>query len=127
MNGMSRIFSDFLLSSTGSDIMFFRPTCLFCQYERCSVDARICPACGHLEPNPGLNARIDKAVSSLMLAAFIIALGAVFAIPGWLVHSYIGVGIAVFTFFCACKAVVMGVWYAFDPTLTIIPSVRPSH
>ncbi len=105
--------------------MFFGPTCLFCRYERCSVDARICPACGHLDPNPGLNSRIDKAVSGLILAAYIIFLGAVLAIPGWIVHPYIGVGIAVFIFFCACKAVIKGVWYAFDPTLTIIPSPVP--
>ena len=107
--------------------MFFRPTCLFCQYERCSVDAEICPVCGHSDPNPGLNSRINKVVCGLIWAAYIIFLGAILVIPGWAVHSYIGVGIAVFTFFCACKTVVKSVWYAFDPTLTIIPSARPSH
>lgn len=107
--------------------MFFPPTCLHCDYSPCSVDAAICPRCGHANPNPGFTSRSNEAIGGFVTAAWIAVVGAVFAIPGWMMHPYIGVAIGAFVVFCAIKAVFMGIWYAIDPTYSIVPAVRSSH
>jgi hypothetical protein len=107
--------------------MFFRSTCLHCGYSPCSVDASFCPRCGHAWPNPGLNSRINAVISGFFTAGYLLLVGGVFAVPGWMVHPYIGVSIGAFAVFCAVKVLCVGIWYAFDPTMTILPRVRSSH
>ena len=82
---------------------------------------------GHTNPNSGFTSRTNKAIGGFVTAAWIVVVEAVFAIRGRMMHPYIGVAIGALVEFCAIKAVSMGIWYALDPTYTLVPAVRSSH
>ena len=107
--------------------MFFSPTCLFCGYQPCSVDAAICPHCGHAYPNPGLRTRISVIFDSLMVVLGMSITAAVFACMGWMIHPYAGLAVIGCFLVWALLHVAKAVWYAVDPTLSILPRAQPAH
>jgi hypothetical protein len=107
--------------------MFFGPTCLFCGYHPCSVDADICPRCGHADPNPGLRSRIHRVICSLIGVLNIAILGMVFTGMAAMAHPYAGLAVAGCFLLWAVAHVARAVWYAVDPTLSILPRPRAAH
>ena len=107
--------------------MFFSPTCLFCGYRPCSVDADICPHCGHADPNPGLRSRISRIICSLIQGLTIAILGLVMAGTAAMAHPYAGLAVAGCFLLWAVAHVAGAIWYAVDPTLSILPRPHVGH
>lgn len=104
--------------------MFFGPTCLFCGYCPCSVDATICPHCGHAAPNPGLRTRLACIIDSFWGVLGVAIMGAVFAGMAGAVHISAAIVVAACFLLWAVLHVAKAVWYAIDPTLSILPRPR---
>lgn len=102
----------------------FRPVCLFCDYHPCSVDASFCPRCGHADPNPGFFSRLSRVISSLLAAISLIIPAAISVVFGWSAHPYAGIGIGLCFLAAAVVAILKALWYAVDPTFTILPRPR---
>ena len=107
--------------------MFFRPNCLFCGCQPCSVDASCCPHCGHDNPNPGVGTRISSIVCSLLAVLSLGIPAGVFASIGWGMHPRIGLAVAGCFLLWAALYMARAVWYAVDPTLSILPRPHGGH
>lgn len=101
--------------------MFVKPVCKFCGHAPCSVDAAICPRCGHAYPNPGIGTRIDYLVGSAIRAVGLLVPFGVFAGFAWTDFRMVSVAILAIWLVIAVGMVVKALWYALDPTMSIFP------
>jgi hypothetical protein len=101
--------------------MFVQPTCKFCGYAPCSVDAAICPRCGQACPNPGLGTRFNAVTSAAIGAVSLLILFGIAAGYAMQLSQPAAMAILATWLVIAIGMVVKALWYAVDPTLSIFP------
>jgi hypothetical protein len=101
-----------------------KPVCLFCGSRPCSVDATICPHCGHADPNPGIFTRINWVFVCAVQSASLIVVAAVLSHMGWAFHPTAGMAVGCIFLALAATRMFNALWYAVDPTYSIFPRTR---
>jgi hypothetical protein len=101
--------------------MFVDSDCKFCHYRPCSVDAAICPRCGHRDPNPGIRSRVNGVVRALIVGVAWLFFGGVVAAVFGAEYPLAGVAIAIVVLLASACTVARALWYACDPTMSLLP------
>jgi len=104
--------------------MFVDSECKFCGYCPCSVDAAICPRCGHAAPNPGIRSRVSGFVNEVISAASFLFIGAIFTAMAFALHPIAGIAVAAVFLLWSAWTVARALWYACDPTMSLLPAKR---
>jgi hypothetical protein len=102
--------------------MFVDSDCKFCHYRPCSVDAAICPRCGHAAPNPSIRSRVNIFVNAIISALSLLFIGGIGAVMAYAIQPIAGIVVVAVLLLWSAWEVAHALWYACDPTMSIFPA-----